>query len=104
MVINQQQGSANSKRVVASPKQNKFSLMKVTVLLILCLSFGLATFFLDVMRVTGNSMNPTLQAGKVLLVNKSLDYQHNDLIVFHPPDSLKARPSRFIKRLIASCR
>jgi signal peptidase I len=77
------------------------SALKYAVTLILCFILGLAFLFFDVMQVVGNSMNPTLQEGKFLIISHPKNYQHNDLVVFRSPESLTARPPRFIKRLLA---
>ncbi len=56
----------------------------------------------DVVRVNGNSMNPTLHDGQYLVrFKRSTNYQRGDVVVFRPPKELQTRASRFIKRLIA---
>ena len=73
----------------------------------LLLALGVALLLLafqvvDVVRVTGNSMNPTLQNGQYLLRVKHLaNYHHGDIVVVRPPRELQTRASRFVKRLIA---
>lgn len=62
----------------------------------------LFTQIVDIVRVTGNSMNPTLQSGQLLLsFKRPVNYQRGDMVVLRPPQSLRERASRFIKRLIA---
>jgi signal peptidase I len=56
-----------------------------------------------VVRVTGNSMSPTLQNGQYLLrLKRFATYHHGDIVVVRPPRELRTRASRFIKRLVAT--
>jgi signal peptidase I len=77
------------------------------VLLILFLAFS---YVLTLVRVSGRSMNPTLQEGQILmlqrleplLVNLGLsNYKRSDIVVLKPPKVLQTKKSRYIKRLIA---
>ncbi len=64
--------------------------------------FILLLQFFEVVIVSGNSMNPTLQNGQFLInIKRQKHYQQGDIIVFSPPQDLQARASRFIKRTIA---
>jgi signal peptidase I len=58
--------------------------------------------FFSAIRVLGNSMNPTLQHGQILLSYKRpTTYQRGDVVILRPPRDLQARASRFVKRLVA---
>jgi signal peptidase I len=62
----------------------------------------LSSQFIGVVRILGNSMNPTLQNGQFLVSFKHITtYQIGDVVVVHPPLELQTRASRFVKRLIA---
>jgi signal peptidase I len=75
----------------------RFSLPFAVVVVVLLL-----IAFVDVVRVSGNSMNPTLQDGQLLLNFKHLlNYQHGDVVILRPPPELQTRAPRFVKRLIA---
>jgi signal peptidase I len=67
---------------------------------------ALALFFAPV-RVTGNSMSPTLHDGQVLLLQRHLPfipstYQKDELVVLRPPQELQSRASRYVKRVVAA--
>lgn len=71
------------------------------IFLLAALLFLTMLQFVDVLRVTGNSMMPALHDGQFLLrVNYLVNFQHGDFIVARPPD-VQTRAPRFIKRLIA---
>lgn len=57
---------------------------------------------IQVSVVVGSSMEPGLQDGQRLLVNKAVYFFHEpeygDIVVFHPPNNQKSDP--FIKRVI----
>ncbi len=58
--------------------------------------------FIDVVRVAGDSMYPTLQNGQLLLrFKRPASYQRDDVVILRPPPELQARATRFVKRLIA---
>jgi signal peptidase I len=64
---------------------------------------SLAVFFAP-LRVTGNSMNPTLHDGQTLLLQRHLfsKYQKNDVVVLRPPQELQLRALRYVKRVVAT--
>jgi signal peptidase I len=57
--------------------------------------------YLSIVRVSGDSMNPTLRNGQYLLRFERVNYQSGDVVVLRPPVELQTRASRFVKRLIA---
>jgi signal peptidase I len=62
----------------------------------------LAFQFVDLVRVTGHSMKPTLQTGQWLLrLKRPASYQHGEIVVFRPPQEHQTRASSFVKRLVA---
>jgi signal peptidase I len=54
-------------------------------------------------RVSGNSMNPTLHGGQILFLQRFFraKYSHDAIVVLSSPKALQSRASRFIKRIIA---
>lgn len=82
-------------------KATLLNFIKYRITLVLCILISLSMFLFDIARVKGHSMNPTLQEGRFLLTTTYSIFQRNNLVVFHPPNSLKAKVPRFIKRLIA---
>jgi signal peptidase I len=89
--------AASSRPYSSSIPIQRFSLsIIVGVVIVLLLAF------VEVVHVSGNSMNPTLQNGQFLLTTKHLaNYQSGNIIVFRPPRDFQAKSSRFIKRLVA---
>ena len=73
----------------------------VTLILAIVIFFALQATVQSFV-VVGNSMEPSLQAGQRLLINKVIYAFHEpekgDIIVFHPPDNQQAD---YIKRIIA---
>jgi signal peptidase I len=57
--------------------------------------------YLSIVRVSGDSMNPTLRNGQYLLRFERVNYQSGDVVVLRPPVELQTRAPRFVKRLIA---
>jgi signal peptidase I len=67
---------------------------------------GSLILFFAPLRVTGNSMSPTLRDGQVLLLQRPFTlvrstYQKDGLVVLRPPQELQSRTSRYVKRVIA---
>jgi len=73
----------------------------VTVILTIIIFF-LVQSTIQVSIVNGSSMEPSLQHGQRLIVNKAVYFFHEpesgDIVIFHPPDNPKSDP--FIKRVI----
>ncbi len=92
---------------IRSGSRLPLSLSTLTARIFFSLAVGavmlLFTFqFVEVVRVSGSSMNPTLQNGQLLLSLKYTEnYQQGTVVVFRPPRDLQTRVPRFIKRLIA---
>ena len=55
-----------------------------------------ATLWLPVLQIYGNSMTPTLEEGNIVISLKSQNYEHGDIIAFYYNNKI------LIKRLIAS--
>jgi signal peptidase I len=74
---------------------------KMACMVMAALGVLILNVYVDVARVSGHSMNPTLHHGQLLLTSKHQNYQASDLIMVRPPVALQARASKFIKRLTA---
>lgn len=72
-----------------------------TILFTLLIYFLVRTFLLENYQVDGRSMDPTLEDGQYLVVNKLLyrlqEPQRGDIIVFHDP---RSSDRKLIKRVI----
>jgi signal peptidase I len=71
-------------------------------MLVVTLIWLMTTYGVTLVRVSGDSMNPTLQDGQILFLQPlAKTYQHGDIVVLKPPKELQTRASRFVKRMIA---
>lgn len=60
-------------------------------------AYLIATLWLPVLRVFGNSMAPTLNEGEVIVAAKSSEYEQGDIVAFYSGNN-----KLLIKRIIAS--
>lgn len=76
----------------------------IVLLIALVMSMVLRTWVIEGRIVPSKSMLPTIQVKDRLMVNKLVyhfkDPQQGDIIVFRPPDELRAR-NDYVKRLVA---
>ena len=76
-----------------------------TVVLTVLIFLGIQTFVAQPYQVKMSSMEPTVQPGEYVLVDKLTPrwapYERGDIVVFHPPDAYRtADDTPFIKRVI----
>ena len=77
-------------------KEKRFDLILFSVIAVIFVFFIVFTnFVMFTVQVSGSSMQPTLDGGEVLIVNRLLDVDRGDVIVF------KKDGKRLIKRVIA---
>jgi|SRR5690625_40543 len=68
------------------------------VIIVIAVVMGLRTYVIAPAKVNGHSMDPTLETGEVLIMNKWSDIKKNDIVTFISPTDNK---TIFIKRVIA---
>lgn len=69
----------------------------IYILILLLVFFVIRQFFFVPVQVDGPSMEPTLQDGDRLILNRRADIDHLDIVVFPAPDGSN---SKYIKRVI----
>ncbi len=67
-----------------------------TLVVVAALAILVATLWTPVLRIYGNSMNPTLQEGQYVISLKGADFEQGDLVSFYIGNKL------LVKRVIAS--
>ena len=78
-----------------SKKQSK-KLHKIIILIVvIALSFLIATQWISVLRIQSSSMSPTIDAGQIVIVFKKKKVQQGDIVAYRKKDKL------FVKRVIA---
>lgn len=78
-----------------SKKQSK-KLRKIIILIVvIALSFLIATQWISVLRIQSSSMSPTIDAGEIVIVFKKKKVQKGDIVVYRKKNKL------FVKRVIA---
>ena len=78
-----------------SKKQSK-KLHKIIVLIVvIALSFLIATQWISVLRIQSSSMSPTIDAGQIVIVLKKKKVQTGDTVAYRKKNKL------FVKRVIA---
>ncbi|SFJ35150.1 signal peptidase I [Thermoflavimicrobium dichotomicum] len=85
-------------------KKAFFPIWSVIMLTVLAVAFFIRHCVFTPYEVYGRSMNPTLQGGELLLVNKWIyklsNPEFGDIIVFHTREGENHQPKDFIKRVI----
>ncbi len=81
-------------------------LREILVIIIAAVAiFVLLQITIQKSSVNGYSMEPSLQDGQQLLINKVVYHLHEpergDIIIFHPPPPYSPKATPFIKRIIA---
>lgn len=79
-------------------KTRYLKVLKSTVLtLVVVVSFAaiIATLFMPVLQISGNSMSPTFENGEIVLALKKSNYKQGDIIAFYHGNKI------LIKRVIA---
>lgn len=78
-----------------SKKQLK-KLHKIIVLIVvIALSFLIATHWISILRIQSSSMSPTIDAGQIVIVLKKKKVQQGDIVTYRNKNKL------FVKRVIA---
>ena len=78
-----------------SKKQSK-KLHKIIVLIVvIALSFLIATQWISVLRIQSSAMSPTIDAGQIVIVLKKKKVQQGDIVAYRKKNKL------FVKRVIA---
>ena len=78
-----------------SKKQSK-KLHKIIILIVvIALSFLIATQWISVLRIQSSSMSPTIDAGQIVIVLKKKKVQTGDIVAYRKKNKL------FVKRVIA---
>ncbi len=67
------------------------------ILVLLIIFFVVYRFFYAPVMVDGDSMEPTLQDGDYVMLNKFSDIERFDIVVFPPPDDVE---TQYIKRVV----
>lgn len=72
-----------------------------TILIAIIIAFFVKYFIIDLTAVSGRSMEPTLQTGDIMIVNKiannlGIDYKRGDIVIINSPIEDKL----YIKRVI----
>ena len=70
------------------------------ILLVIALAYGVVRSFGIRLTIAGESMEPTLSSGDVVLLNKLGGIDTNDIVVFQPSSNLSAQYS--VKRVIGT--
>ncbi len=91
-----QNKTKNKEDVRTSFLRELISIIKY-VLVLLVVFFVVYQFFYAPVMVDGDSMEPTLQDGDYVLLNKFSDIERFDIVVFPPPDD---EETQYIKRVI----
>lgn len=78
-----------------SKKQTK-KLRKIIILIVvIAISFLIATQWISVLRIQSSAMSPTIDAGQIVIVFKKRKVQQGDIVVYRKKNKL------FVKRVIA---
>lgn len=78
-----------------SKKQTK-NLRKIIILIVvIAISFLIATQWISVFRIQSSAMSPTIDAGQIVIVFKKKKVQKGDIVVYRKKNKL------FVKRVIA---
>ena len=78
-----------------SKKQTK-KLRKIIILIVvIAISFLIATQWISVLRIQSSAMSPTIDAGQIVIVFKKKKVQKGDIVVYRKKNKL------FVKRVIA---
>lgn len=78
-----------------SKKQSK-KLRKIIILIVvIAISFLIATQWISVLRIQSSAMSPTIDAGQIVIVFKKKKVQKGDIVVYRRKNKL------FVKRVIA---
>lgn len=79
-----------------SKKQTK-KLRKIIILIVvIAISFLIATQWISVLRIKSSAMSPTIDAGQIVIVFKKKKVQKGDIVAYRKKNKL------FVKRVIAS--
>ena len=78
----------------------KIAIFVLEILLMNLLAYGVVRSFGIRMTIAGESMEPTLSSGDVVLLNKLGSIDTNDIVVFQPSSNLSAQYS--VKRVIGT--
>lgn len=79
-----------------SKKQTK-KLRKIIILIVvIAISFLIATRWISVLRIKSSAMSPTIDAGQIVIVFKKKKVQKGDIVAYRKKNKL------FVKRVIAS--
>jgi len=79
-----------------SKKQSK-KLRKIIILIVvIAISFLIATQWISVLRIKSSAMSPTIDAGQIVIVFKKKKVQKGDIVAYRKKNKL------FVKRVIAS--
>ncbi|MCR5545698.1 MAG: signal peptidase I [Lachnospiraceae bacterium] len=81
-------------------KAKKIAIFILEILLVNLLAYGTVRSFGIRMTIAGESMEPTLSSGDVVLLNKIGSIDTNDIVVFQPSSNLSAQYS--VKRVIGT--
>lgn len=55
----------------------------IVVIVVAALAVLISSFFITVLKVTGDSMTPTLDTGEIVIAQNSTDFEPGDLIAFY---------------------
>lgn len=55
----------------------------IVIVVVAALAVLVSSFFVTVLKVTGDSMTPTLQTGEIVIAQNSTEFQPGDLIAFY---------------------
>lgn len=78
----------------------KIGIFALEILLVIALAYGVTRGFGIRFTIAGESMEPTLSSGDVVLLNKTGKISTNDIVVFQPSSNLRAQYS--VKRVIGT--
>lgn len=79
-----------------SKKQTK-KLRKIIILIVvIAISFLIATQWISVLRIKSSAMSPTIDAGQIVIIFKKKKVQKGDIVAYRKKNKL------FVKRVIAS--
>ena len=96
MEISIQEIEAELKRRKEKKKKIRFiKTLTYSAMIIIAFAIITSTSFFKILQVSGNSMEPNLHEGKILLTSNFFDFKKGDMIAFYYNDSV------LIKRVIA---